>query len=244
MHVSFTIDTACSGGLVAVDVACRYLNTGEINGAIVAASNLYMSPEHNMDGGAMKGAASPSGKCHTFDIKADGYCKAEAVNAVILKRLDDAIRDGDPIRAVIRGSAQNSDGRTPGIASPNSEAQAVAIRAAYANAGITDLGATTYLECHGTGTQAGDPIEVTGASFVFGAARSVDNPLLIGSIKGNIGHSEPAAGISGLLKAILSIENGIIPGNPTFVTPNPKSKFMAASTLPFRTHATQLIFIL
>jgi acyl transferase domain-containing protein len=177
------VDTACSGSLVALDVACRYLNTREINGAIVAASNLYFSPEHNMDGGAMKGAASPSGKCHTFDVKADGYIKAEATNAVILKRLDDAIRDGDPIRAIIRGSATNSDGRTPGIASPSSEAQASAIRAAYANAGISNLNHTSYVECHGTGTQAGDPIEVTGISSVFSASRSPENPLLIGSVR-------------------------------------------------------------
>lgn len=101
----------------------------------------------------MKGASSLSGKCHTFDVKADGYIKAEGVNAIIIKRLDDAIRDGDPIRAVIRGSATNSDGRTPGIASPSAEAQATAIRAAYANAGILDFNETTYLECHGTGTQ-------------------------------------------------------------------------------------------
>lgn len=101
----------------------------------------------------MKGASSLSGRCHTFDVKADGYIKAEGVNAVILKRLSDAIRNGDPIRSIIRGSATNSDGRTPGIASPSSEAQATAIRAAYANAGITDLSGTSYLECHGTGTQ-------------------------------------------------------------------------------------------
>ena len=101
----------------------------------------------------MKGASSLSGKCHTFDVKADGYIKAEAVNALVLKRLDDAIRDGDPVRAIIRGTATNSDGRTPGIASPDSQAQATAIRAAYANAGISDLNQTGYLECHGTGTQ-------------------------------------------------------------------------------------------
>ncbi len=104
-------------------------------------------------GGAMKGASSLSGKCHTFDAKADGYIKAEGINAVMLKRLSDAIRDGDPIRAVIRGSATNSDGRTPGIASPSAEAQATAIRAAYANAGISDFNSTCYLEFHGTGTQ-------------------------------------------------------------------------------------------
>ena len=130
----------------------------------------------------MKGASSLSGKCHTFDVKADGYIKAEAVNAVILKRLDDAIRDGDPIRAVIRGTATNSDGRTPGIASPDSKAQATAIRAAYANAGISDLTQTTYLECHGTGTQAGDPTEVAGVSSVFADSRTPTQPLIIGSV--------------------------------------------------------------
>jgi acyl transferase domain-containing protein len=177
-----TIDTACSGALVSVDVACRYLNSGEINEAIVAASNIYLSPEHVMDEGSMRGVASTSGKCHTFDIKADGYIKAEAVNAVMLKRLDDALRDGDPIRAIIRGSATNSDGRTPGIASPSSEAQAAAIRAAYANAGISDIGATAYVECHGTGTQAGDPIEVNGVASVFSPHHSPENPLIIGSV--------------------------------------------------------------
>ena len=135
-----------------------------------------------MDEGAMKGAASPSGKCHTFDIKADGYIKAEGVNAVVLKRLDDAIRDGDPIRSVIRGTATNSDGRTPGIASPSAEAQAAAIRAAYAHACIHDIGATSYVECHGTGTSAGDPIEVAGLSSVFTESRSSDHPMIIGSV--------------------------------------------------------------
>ena len=145
-----TIDTACSGSLVGLDVACRYLQTGEISGAIVSGCNLYLSPEHNMDLSAMKGANTLSGKCHTFDSKADGYVKAEAVNCVIVKRLEDAIRDKDPIRAVIRGSATNSDGWTAGIASPSSEAQAAATRQAYINAGIKDLSQTGYLECHGT----------------------------------------------------------------------------------------------
>ncbi|KUI66526.1 Lovastatin diketide synthase LovF [Cytospora mali] len=210
--------------LVSLDVACRYLQTGEAVGAIVAGANIYLSPEHVMDSGAMKGAASLSGKCHTFDAKADGYIKAEGVNAVYLKRLSDAVRDGDPIRAVIRGTSTNSDGRTPGIASPSAEAQAMAIRAAYANAGISNFNDTSYLEFHGTGTQAGDPTEVTGAASVFAPSRDPKKPLYIGSVKSNIGHSEPAAGISGLLKAVLSIENGMIPGNPTFIDPNPKSK--------------------
>ena len=220
-----TIDTACSGSLVSVDVGCQYLQSRQADAVIVAGANLYMSPDHNQDMGAMRGASSATGRCHTFDAKADGYIKAEAVNAVFLKRLDDAIRDGDPIRAVIRGTATNSDGWTPGIASPSSEAQAVAIRSAYTNAGIDDLDATAYLECHGTGTLAGDPIEVNGAASVFQPSRRPHGPLIIGSIKSNIGHSEPAAGISGLLKAVLAVENGRIPGNPTFVDPNPKIEF-------------------
>ncbi|KAI3555024.1 beta-ketoacyl synthase domain-containing protein [Colletotrichum abscissum] len=232
---SMTIDTACSGSLVALDVACRYLRTREMDGAIVAGCNLYLSPEHNMDVGPMKGASSLSGKCHTFDVKADGYIKGEAVNAVMVKRLSDALRDGDPIRAVILGTATNSDGNTPGIASPSSEAQAAAIRSAYANAGITNFNETTYLECHGTGTQAGDPTEVSGIASVFAPSRSPDQPLIIGSIKSNIGHSEPAAGISGLIKTILSLETGTIFGNPTFVTPNPKIDFKGQKVFATRT---------
>ncbi|RYP67662.1 hypothetical protein DL771_007129 [Monosporascus sp. 5C6A] len=232
---SMTIDTACSGSLVALDVACRYLRTREVDGAIVAGCNLYLSPEHNMDVGPMKGASSLSGKCHTFDVKADGYIKAEGVNAVMVKRLPDALRDGDPIRAVILGTATNSDGNTPGIASPSPEAQAAAIRAAYANAGITNFNDTTYIECHGTGTQAGDPTEVGGIASVFAPTRNPDQPLIIGSVKSNIGHSEPAAGISGLIKAILSLETGTIFGNPTFITPNPKIDFKGQKVFATRT---------
>ncbi|KAJ2982270.1 hypothetical protein NQ176_g1494 [Zarea fungicola] len=222
---SMTIDTACSGSLVGLDVACRYLHTGEVDGAIIGGANMYFSPEHNLNTGAMSVANSLSGRCHTFDVKADGYCKAEAINCVYLKRLSDAVRDGDPIRAVIRGSATNSDGNTPGIASPNSEAQAAAIRSAYAHAGITNLNDTSYIEFHGTGTQAGDPLEANGVASVFSASRNAESPLYIGSVKSNIGHSEPAAGVSGLIKAILAIENGLIPGNPTFITPTPKIDF-------------------
>lgn len=222
---SITIDTACSGSLVGLDLACRSLQSGEVNAAIVATSNFYLNPDHVMDAGNVGQAHSPTALCHTFDIDADGYVKAEAVSCIIVKRLSDAIRDRDPIRAIVRGTASNSNGRTGGIASPSAEAQAAAIRAAYANAGITNLNETAYLECHGTGTQAGDPTEVNGAGSVFAATRPVDKPLLIGSIKSNVGHSEPAAGNSGLIKAILSIEKGVIPGTPTFITPSPKIDF-------------------
>lgn len=221
-----TIDTACSGALIGLDLASRYLQTGEISSAIVAGANLYCSPEHVMDHymGA-NGAASLSGKCHTFDSKADGYIKAEAVSMVYLKRLDDAVRDRDPIRAIIRGTATNSDGWTAGIASPNAEAQSTAIRQAYRNAGISDLAQISYVEFHGTGTRAGDSIEVDGVASVFAPHFTPERPLHIGSVKSNIGHSEPAAGLSGLLKTVLNLEKGIIPGNPTFINPSPKIDF-------------------
>ncbi|KAL4903835.1 hypothetical protein BDW74DRAFT_179426 [Aspergillus multicolor] len=232
---SMTIDTACSGSLVSLDVATRYLQTGEINTAIVAACNLYMSPEHCIDiSSSIINAASLTGLCHAFDAKADGYVKAEAVNMVIIKRLEDAIRDRDPIRAIIRGSASNSDGWTAGIASPSSEGQAAVTRQAYRIAGITDFNATSYVECHGTGTRAGDPIEVKGAASVFCPDRPADRPLLIGSVKSNIGHSEPGAGISGLMKTILALEKRVIPGNPTFETPNPEIDFRSLKTRAFK----------
>ncbi|KAL9110535.1 MAG: hypothetical protein Q9227_004893 [Pyrenula ochraceoflavens] len=197
----------------------------DVAGAVVGGCNLYLNPEHAMDAFAINGAGSPTGLCHAFDAKADGYIKSEAVNMVLLKRLDDAIRDHDPIRAVIRGSATTSDGWTAGIASPNAKAQAEAIRKAYTSAGLTDFSATSYIECHGTGTKAGDVVEIEGLASVFSNVLSADHPLRIGSIKSNIGHSEPAAGISGLIKTILALETGEIPGNPTFLIPNPKIDF-------------------
>ncbi|GFF95380.1 hypothetical protein CNMCM8927_008449 [Aspergillus lentulus] len=236
---SMTIDTACSGALIGIDLAMRYLQSKEINSAIVAGANLYCSPEHVMDHymGA-NGAASLSGRCHTFDSKADGYIKAEAVNMVYLKRLSDAINDKDPIRAIIRGTATNSDGWTAGIASPNPEAQSAAIRQAYQNAGITDLSLTSYVEFHGTGTRAGDSLEANGVATVFTPFQSPDRPLRIGSVKSNIGHSEPAAGLSGLLKTVLSLEHGVIPGNPTFLDPSPKIDFAALRLYTSRTATT------
>lgn len=221
---SITVDTACSGSLVGLDLACQSLRSRAIDMGIVATSNLYMSPEHLIDAGSVGGAHSATALCHTFDAAADGYVKAEAVSAVIVKRLTDAIRNQDPIRAVVLGTTSNHNGRTAGIASPNAESQALAIRAAYASAGITDFNQTTFLQCHGTGTQAGDANEVRGAAAVFSATRTADKPLIIGSIKSNVGHAEPAAGLSGLMKAVMSIEKGAIPGNPTFITPSPKSK--------------------
>ncbi|GAW17842.1 hypothetical protein ANO14919_073090 [Xylariales sp. No.14919] len=223
---SVTIDTACSGSLVSLDLACQTLESGDVDAAIVATSNLYLSPEHVIDMGSGVQAHSISGFCHTFDAAADGYIKAEAVSCLIIKKLQHAIRDKDPIRAVIRGLTSNSNGRTiGGIASPSAQAQTEAIRGAYANAKIDSLNDTQYLECHGTGTQAGDVTEVLGIGAAFASTRSPNSPLIIGSIKSNVGHSEPAAGISGLIKTVLAIEKGIIPGTPSFINPNPEIDF-------------------
>ncbi|PYH94535.1 ketoacyl-synt-domain-containing protein [Aspergillus ellipticus CBS 707.79] len=222
---SVPVDTACSSSLVAMDIACKALHNGEINGAIIAAASLILNPEYGCDVGSIRNTHSPTGQCHTFDTKADGYVRAEGTNAVILKRLDDALQDGDPIRAVIRGIANNHNGRTPGIASPSAEGQAAVVRQAYVNANITDYSFTGYVECHGTGTLVGDPVEATGASSVFAASRPMDQPLRLGSIKSNIGHSELPAGLSGLMKAVMILETGQIPGNPTFLTPNPHIDF-------------------
>ncbi|KAH8688630.1 putative polyketide synthase [Talaromyces proteolyticus] len=232
---SMSIDTGCSGSLVAVDAACRYISSGDINMAIVAAANVFLSPEHLMNEGSLGFIHSPTGLCHTFDEKADGYVKAEGVNCIILKRLGDALRDCDPIRAVIRGWSTNSDGNTLGISTPDAKSQAACIRSAYRCAGIENLGATSYVECHGTGTPAGDATELKGLSLAFEDVLQASAPLQLGSIKSNIGHSEPAAGLSGLIKAVLCLENGIIPGNPTLLTPHPDLDFEKLRMLPSHT---------
>ncbi|KAK7955014.1 polyketide synthase [Apiospora saccharicola] len=231
---SISIDTACSGTLVGVDLACRYLQTNQADGMLVGGALLYLDPSALQDTGPMKGAFSPTGQCHTFDADADGYIRGEAISCVYLKRLDDAIRDGDPIRAVIRGSATNSDGNTTSLTQPSSAAQAAAIRMAYANAGISDFNETGYLECHGTGTPTGDPLEVAGLASVFAPSRPVEKPLIIGSIKSNVGHSESAAGLSGLIKTVLTVERGVIPGTPTFIKPTPRIDFDKSRVRPSR----------
>lgn len=215
-------------------MACRYLQDDMADGMLVAGALLYLDPFALQDSGPMKGAFSPTGQCHTFDADADGYIRGEAINCVYLKRLDDAIRDGDPIRAVIRGSSTTSDGNTASLTQPNSQAQAAAIRRAYLNAGITDFNKTGYLECHGTGTPTGDPLEVAGLASVFAPTRSVDQPLVIGSIKSNVGHSEGAAGLSGLIKTVMAVESGVIPGNPTFIKPTPRIDFEKSRVRPTR----------
>lgn len=181
-----------------------------------------MSLEHTKEFGTMQVAYSATGKCYTFNATADGYCRAEAVNAVYLKRSSDAIADGDPIRAVIRGTANNSDGWTLGINSASAEAQTAVTRTDYSDACIApddDIN-TVFLNCSGVGTPAGDAPELQGTALVLTQRSDNRQLLLVGSIKSNIGHSEPGVGITGLIKAMQVVKQRYIPGNPTFITLN------------------------
>jgi acyl transferase domain-containing protein/NADPH:quinone reductase-like Zn-dependent oxidoreductase/ubiquinone/menaquinone biosynthesis C-methylase UbiE len=228
---SVSIDTACSSGLVAVHLACQSLRTGESSMAIAGGSNLILSPDIQIEMSDMH-FLSPDSISHAFDDRANGYARGEGVGAVILKPLDLALRDNDPIRAIIRGTAASSDGRTPGITMPSKAAQVDLIRSAYRAAGL-DVGETGYFEAHGTGTAAGDPIESGAIGEVFAASRphrivattETVVPLSIGSVKTNMGHLEGASGIAGLIKAMLSVEKGIIAPNLWFERGNPAIDF-------------------
>ncbi|KAF2258784.1 polyketide synthase, partial [Lojkania enalia] len=215
---SFTIDTACSSSIYALHQALNAMRMGDCETAIVASANMVLSPElHVM--AAKSGVLSPTGTCHTFDVSADGYGRAEGVNAIYIKRLSAALRDGNTIRAVIRGSAVNASGRTPGISLPSGEQQEAVTRKAYMNAEL-DFTGTDYVECHGTGTPVGDPIEVNAIGRCFAPREGA--PLLIGSVKTNVGHSEGASGLTSVLKVVTAFENGKIPPSHGVVNINPK----------------------
>ncbi|KAH8678404.1 putative polyketide synthase [Xylariales sp. PMI_506] len=199
--------------------ACQALRNGECDTAIVAGVSIITEPSMTLDM-SEQGVLSPTGSCKTFDASADGFARGEAVNAIMIKPLDDALRDGDPIRAIIRSSALNSDGRMSSIGSPSSEAQETLIRRAYAMAGIDDFSQTPFIECHGTGTPVGDPLEVAAVANVFG-----EHGAYIGSVKPNVGHGEGASGLTSIIKAVLSLENATIPPNIMFSEPNPKIPF-------------------
>ncbi|KKA28074.1 hypothetical protein TD95_004875 [Thielaviopsis punctulata] len=220
---SMAIQTACSSGLTVIHEACQSLYNGDCKGAIVAGTSLLLSPLV-VEVMTEQGVLSPDGSCRTFSADANGYARGEGINAVYLKLLDDAIRDGDPIRAVIRGTALSANGKTAGMSLPDAKHQQEAIQQAYKVAGISDLTQTPFVECHGTGTPTGDPIEVNGVIKAFGTSGENGKPTYIGSIKPNLGHAEGASGISSLIKAVLAVENGVIPPNIKFNTPNPKSK--------------------
>ncbi len=214
-----TVDTACSSSLVAVHQACQALCLGECDVALAGGVNALLSPSGMITFSRARMLA-PDGRCKTFDASADGYVRGEGCGVVVVKRLDDAIRDGDRIRAVIRGSAVNQDGASGGLTVPNGTAQQRVITEALQRAGVA-AGDVGYLEAHGTGTSLGDPIEVQAASAALGDGRDVSRTLLIGSVKTNIGHLEAAAGIAGLIKVVLSLEHEVLPKHLHFRNPSP-----------------------
>ena len=216
---SVAVDTACSSSLVAIHQACQALQLGECDLALAGGANVLLTPA-TMITFSSAHMLSPDGRCKTFDAAADGYVRGEGCGVIVVKRLEDALRDGDHIRAVIRGSAINQDGASGGLTVPNGVAQQRVIASALKRAGLEprDVG---YLEAHGTGTSLGDPIEAQAAGAAFGAGRDPDRPLLIGSAKTNIGHLEAAAGIAGVLKVVLSLENELLPKHLHFENPSP-----------------------
>ncbi|OBB99180.1 type I polyketide synthase [Mycobacterium sp. 852002-40037_SCH5390672] len=213
------VDTACSSSLVAIHQACQALRLGECDLALAGGANVLLTPA-TMITFSSAHMLAPDGRCKTFDAAADGYVRGEGCGVIVIKRLEDAIRDGDRIRAVIRGSAINQDGASGGLTVPNGVAQQRVIADALKRANLEprDIG---YLEAHGTGTSLGDPIEAQAAGAVLGAGREPGRPLLMGSVKTNIGHLEAAAGIAGVIKVILSLENELLPQHLHFQNPSP-----------------------
>ncbi|MGO9510380.1 MAG: SDR family NAD(P)-dependent oxidoreductase [Mycobacterium sp.] len=213
------VDTACSSSLVAIHQACQALHSGDCDLALAGGVNVLLSPASLIATSRAK-MLSPDGRCKTFDAAADGYVRSEGCGILVLKRLSDAERDGDRIRAVIRGTAVNQDGASSGLTVPNGGAQQRLITLALTRAGFAGRD-VDYLEAHGTGTSLGDPIEVQAAAAVYGADRDPDQPLLIGSVKTNIGHLESAAGVAGLIKVVLSLQHRVLPQNLHFENPSP-----------------------
>ena len=216
---AMVIDTACSSSLVAIHQAGQALRAGECDMALAAGVNVLLSPATTIAASRARMLA-PDGRCKTFDASADGYVRGEGCGVLVLKRLSDAVRDGDRIRAVLRGSAVNQDGASGGLTVPNGRAQQRVIRASLKQAGL-EPAQIDYLEAHGTGTSLGDPIEMQAAAAALGTGRAADRPLLVGSAKTNIGHLEAAAGVAGVIKVVLSLEHGLLPKHLHFNTPSP-----------------------
>ncbi|MCB8984309.1 MAG: SDR family NAD(P)-dependent oxidoreductase [Ardenticatenaceae bacterium] len=216
---SVSIDTACSSSLVAIHLACQSLRSGECRLALAGGANTILVPETSVALSKFHMMA-PDGRCKTFDARADGFVRGEGCGVVVLKRLSDALADGDNILAVVRGTAVNQDGPSSGLTAPHGPAQEAVIKAALQNAGLQpdDI---SYVETHGTGTALGDPIEVQALGATLGVNRPADQPLLLGSVKTNIGHLESTAGVAGFIKLVLAVHHGEIPPNLHFETPNP-----------------------
>ena len=226
---SWAVDTACSSSLVAVHQACQSLRLGECNIALAAGVNLILRSKATLAFAKAKMLA-PDGHCKAFDARADGYVRGEGVGVVVLKLLSDAVAHRDTIYAVIRGSAVNQDGLSSGLMAPNLTAQVDVLRTAYQQAQINPAH-IDYIEAHGTGTKLGDPIELRALARVLSEGRSPDDICSIGSVKTNIGHLEPAAGIAGLIKVALSLHYQKIPASLHFQKPNP---YVRWASIPLR----------
>ncbi|QRR05189.1 amino acid adenylation domain-containing protein [Burkholderia sp. MS455] len=216
---SMAIDTACSSSLVCLHLACESLRSRESNMALAGGVNLMLSPEVMVSFSQAR-MLSPDGRCKTFDAAADGYVRGEGCGMVVLKRLADALADGDRVLGIVRGTAVDQGGAGGGLTVPSRDSQERVIRRALNQAGLAP-GDVSYVEAHGTGTSLGDPIEVEALAGVYGPGRAATEPLVIGSVKTNIGHLESASGIAGLIKVLLSFEHDRIPAHLHFTQPNP-----------------------
>ena len=217
---AIAVDTACSSSLVATHQAVSGLQRGDADIALAGGVNVILSGRF-LEFRANAGMLAPDGQCKTFDASANGYVRGEGCGIMVLKRLIDAEADVDRIWGIIRGTALNQDGASPGLTVPNGAAQERVILAALERAGVqpSDI---DYLEAHGTGTEVGDPIEINATAAVYGQGRDAHRPLLIGSVKTNIGHLESAAGVAGLIKTVLAMNRRVIPRHLHFRNPNPK----------------------
>lgn len=225
---TMTVDTSCSSSLVAVHLACQSLRLRECDLALAGGVNLILAPQMHI-GFSRAHMLAPDGRCKTFDQAADGYVRSEGCAVVVLKRLQDAIEEGDRILAVVRGSAVNHDGRSAGLTAPSSRAQSALLREAYRNAGVA-VEEVGMIEAHGTGTSLGDPIEMEALGEVFGSRSPQVSPIAVGSVKTNLGHTEAASGMAGLLKAALSLHHRQIPRHLNL---QQKSAFIPWQDLPF-----------
>ena len=226
------VDTACSSSLTAIHLACQSLRCHESDTALAGGTNLLLSPATSI-ACSRWGMLSPDGRCKTFDAGADGYVRGEGCGVVVLKRLADAVRDGDRVLAVVRGSAVNQDGASSGLTVPNGPAQQALLRQALASARLQPAD-IDYVEAHGTGTPLGDPIELESLSQVF-SDRGGSAPLVLGSVKTNLGHLEAAAGVAGFIKTVLAVHHGYIPQHLNFEQLTPYAT-EAASCLSVASH--------
>ncbi|TPX21012.1 Type I Iterative Polyketide synthase (PKS) [Coccidioides immitis] len=216
---SMTIRTACSSALVALNEACAAISRGDCESALVGGVNLILAPGMSV---AMQeqGVLSSDGSCKSFSADANGYARGEAVTAIFIKPLADAIRDGNPVQAVVRATSHNVDGKTPTLSQPSTDVQEALMRRAYELGGITDFSETAMVECHRTGTPTGDPIETRAVARVFG-----EKGVYISSVKPNLGHTKAASGLVSLLKMVKALQHHIIPPNIKFSIPNPSIPF-------------------